>query len=129
MSKQIVINPIEQISDILAANGYGKNLRLGHIIYDKSINDSYDYQIIRSSKHDGTFIFKLNLIQEVLSPIINKQSYYKANISEEELNNLADIEYTIGDINIESEYGVTVKHFTGMRDTVTLPVKVKYSFK
>jgi hypothetical protein len=124
----VKLNPVEQISNILSANGYGENLVCGHIKYDEKVNDSYDYQIIRTSSHDGTLMFTQRLIDQALLPVINKQTYGKNTINEDQLDNVIDINYTIGDIFLESEYGVQVKNFTGMRDTVTLPIKVEYVF-
>ncbi|MFO1442899.1 hypothetical protein KDN24_06675 [Bacillus sp. Bva_UNVM-123] len=128
MNKTNRINPLGRISDILSSSGYGENLRLGHVTYNENVNSSYDYQIIRSLEHDGTLLFTQNLIDEVLFPIIKKQSYSKNTITEAQLKTVTDINYTIGDIILESEYGVKVKHFNGMRDTATLPVRVEYVF-
>ncbi|RNB59446.1 hypothetical protein EDM57_04705 [Brevibacillus gelatini] len=131
MSKQTVINPIEYISSILESNGYGKNLVLGHIKYDQAVNEDYDYQVIRSSSHDGTILFTMMLVDEALNPIINKTTYCTKTITEEELKKLVDIEYIIGDIKMETEIGVQdlpAGRYMGQTDTVYIPVRCRYIF-
>lgn len=131
MSKT-VLNPIEQISKLFEVKGYeGKEFRLGHIKHDESINDDYSYRIIREKSHDGTFFFTELLIAEALEPLLNKGTYCRVDHTEEEMKDLKDIEYTIGDITLESEYGeVDAKagKFPGVKQTVYIPVRCKYFF-
>ncbi|WP_079709808.1 hypothetical protein [Paraliobacillus ryukyuensis] len=128
MSKIDIINPMEYISSILESSGYGSGLEVGHIEYDKSTNKEFHHQIIKESTHDGTILFTANLIGEALLPLINKHLYFKDSISEEELMSLKDVNYVIGDIELESEYGVKASFGTGVKDTISIPVKVEYIF-
>lgn len=131
LTKQTLINPINRISNILESNGYGSNLVLEHIKYDQTINDDYDYQIIRSSSHDGTLLFTISLMDKALLPLINKQTYCNNTITQEELKNTTDIEYIIGDIRVETEFGMRdlpAGRFSGQTDTVYIPVRCKYIF-
>lgn len=128
MKKEVTLNPLEEIKSILRSNGYGDNLRLGHITYDQGVNEDYEYQIIRESTHDGTLFFTQNLIFESLLNLMNKQSYCKKTIQDEDLTKVKDMNYTIGDIKLESEFGVKTKFGSGVREVVTIPVKVEYVF-
>lgn len=49
-------------------------------------------------------------------------------IDKESAQNIKRIDYTIGDMIIESEFGVKVKSFMGVRETVKIPVKFEYTF-
>jgi hypothetical protein len=129
MESEVLLDPIKEISYILESNGYGKNLRVGHITYDNKINKDYQYQIIRESTHDGTAVFTQGLIFKALSNLINKQSYYKGNISEDQLSKVKDVNYMIGDIKLETEYGVKAEFGAAIRQVVSIPVKVEYEFK
>lgn len=131
MSKQTLINPVEYISQALEKRGFGKNLVIGHIKYDQNVNENYDYQVIRSSSHDGTMLFTMMLIDQALDALIGKKTYCTNTITNEELKQLTDIEYFIGDIRIETEYGMQdlpAGRYSGQTDTVYIPVRCKYIF-
>ncbi len=123
--KTEVINSMEIIDDILK---YNKIKSVDHVFYDKSVNDNFDQEITMSCAHDGTFLFRKRLLDEVLVPLINKRVIEENRFSDEEVKKIKDIKYIIGDLIIESEYGVKIKDFVGMRDTVKLPVKFEYIF-
>lgn len=128
-----LLNPIKQIPHLFKFDGYeGKDFRLGHIEYDESLDNDYDYQIIRSSSHDGTLIFTMQTIAEVLEPLVNRSTYCKKDLTEDQLKNVLEIDYTVGNIKIRKEYGkVTVPagKISGLTETVSIPVRCKYTFK
>jgi hypothetical protein len=128
MINETVLNPIEEISYNLQRNGYGEGLIVGHITHNKEVNEDYQYQIIRESTHDGTVIFTMELINDSLSRLIKKESYLKGSITDDELLKLKDVHYTIGDMKLETEYGVKAKFGSGVRQKVSIPVKVEYIF-
>jgi hypothetical protein len=130
--KEEIINPLEMISNILVANGYPENLRVGHITYDKNVNSDYDYQMIRDSSHDGTFLFTQRVIDKALLPLINRSTYCTNTITEEELKNVKEFNYTIGDIKLVTEYGdvnLPIGKRSGVTNTVYIPVKCEYVFQ
>ena len=129
--KKILINPIEKISHILERNGYGRNLILGHIKYDQSVNENFDYEICRGAAHDGTLFLREDVIVSALDPLINKSTFGVNTITEDELKKVKDIKYIIGDIRLESEYGqkdLPAGKFPGVTDKVYIPVKCEYIF-
>lgn len=119
-------NPLELIETILKRNGI--NGMPDHISYDENLNSSDSILIENSSSHDGTLIFTHSLINEMFIPLINKQVIEREKYTEDELDNLRDLKYTLGTFTLESEYGIKVKTFEGMRDTVKLPVRIEYTF-
>ncbi|MDC6267281.1 hypothetical protein [Lysinibacillus fusiformis] len=113
------LNTIEEISKIIEKNGYGKGLVLQHVKYDEKINESYDYQIIRQSIHDGTMLFSEMVIQESLLPLMKKESCHIDYVNKD----VKDISYLIGDITLETEF-----ENNKQVDTVKIPVKCNYEF-
>jgi hypothetical protein len=129
--KEQIINPLEMISNILVANGYPENLRVGHITYDNNVNSDYDYQMIRDSSHDGTFLFTQRVINEALLPLVNRSTYCTNTITKEELKDVKGFNYTIGDIKLVTEYrkvNLPIGERMGITDTVYIPVKCEYVF-
>lgn len=119
------LNPMDRLKEILS---YNKIEGVpDYITYDENVNNDFDYELTASSSHDGTILFTLSLIEKVMVAFLNKQVIDPSKMSE--VNKLNDIKYSIGDITIESEYGVKVKHFTGMKDTLKIPVKFEYVYK
>jgi hypothetical protein len=126
---KISIDPIKEISRLLEENGYKEGLKLSHIVYDESVNENYDYQVIRKSSHDGTLLFTKQLIDTALLALINKQTFCIRDYTEDYLNdNLKDLSYKIGHIRLESEFG-TVNGYPGSHETVYIPVVCLYTFK
>lgn len=119
--KKELINPVERISAILEDNGYPGGLVLEHVTYDKSLNEDYDYQIIRSSTHDGTFLFTINLIDETLTPVINKATYCKKD--DVNIDEVKDIRYIIGDLMLKTEFDSNKQI-----DTMYLPIRCEYVY-
>lgn len=128
MNSELLLDPTEYISNIIEDMGYGKGLGVSHIDYDNSINDDFQYHIRKEATHDGTVLFTNRLINESLLRLINKETYCKDTISSQELSKLKDIEYTIGDIKLETNKGVKTKFGAGIKQTVNIPVKVKYIY-
>lgn len=119
-TKTELINPIELISKMIERNGYGKNLVLGHVNYNQLINSDFDFEIIRSTTHDGTLVFTMNILEEVLLPIINKNAVH----ADYRNKPLKDINYEIGDIKLVSTFQNNKKH-----DTASLPIKCQYIYE
>lgn len=124
-SKTYTLDPIDEIKRMLVQNGYPAG-ELTHITYDPEVNDDYDYRIIRSSAHDGTLIFTHQNVDSALLNLVNKKSYYTE--IPDELDDIADVRYEIGDITIKAEYR-KVKWFEGQDETVSIPVKFYYERK
>lgn len=99
---------------------YSNNLRLKHITYNQSINDNYQYKMIRSITHDGTLSFQYNQILDMFSDLVNSKTIYK------EYENVKDIKmvyYAIGDLTIENKYDVeTDRMYPMMTQIFTLPI-------
>jgi hypothetical protein len=133
MDKVTYLNPEEQIPRLFKFEGAElKDFRLGHIKYDERLDNDYDYQIIRSSSHDSTLIYTMENISRALEPLVNKTTYCKKDLAEDQLQDILDIEYMVGNIKIESEYGtveVTAGRISGVIETVSIPVRCKYTFK
>jgi hypothetical protein len=133
MDKVTYLNPEEQIPCLFKFEGVElKDFRLGHIKYDERLDNDYDYQIIRSSSHDSTLIYTMENISRALEPLVNKTTYCKKDLTEDQLQDILDIEYMVGNIKIESEYGtveVPAGRISGVIETVSIPVRCKYTFK
>lgn len=124
ITKVEFLNPEEYICGLFKFEGFeGNKFRLGHITHDKSINEDYDYQIIRELSHDGTLLFTQRVIGETLETLVNKRTYCTKDIDEEQAGKLVDIEYLVGDIRLESEYSGS-----RLKNKVYIPVRCKYTF-
>ncbi len=80
------------------------------------------FEIIRSNKSDGTFIFTKELMLNSLLPLYLKSSYY---IPEDPGDN--DVSYKIGPLKLETTYGkyeINGMTINGQQQVVTIPVKV-----
>ncbi|MGG3987443.1 hypothetical protein [Bacillus smithii] len=132
MTRTIKLNPIEQIADLFTIEEHeDKKVVVSHIKYDETLDDNNSKQITLKGSHDGTLFFTYKIIGEALEPLVNKRLYFREDISEEDLKQLKDIEYTIGDIEVKSEFGevnLPAGKFHGQTDTVTIPVQCKYVF-
>ena len=103
---------------------------LSHIKYDNTVNNNYDFQIVRSSTNDGTLLFLIELLNECAKLIINKEVYCKSN-APEDLDTIIDIKYTIGDFKVDRDIGtkeIRGQKMMGETDIVSLPVKVEYIY-
>jgi hypothetical protein len=126
-----LLNPEEMINELFKFDGFEGKYRLGHIKYDKSLNKDFDYQIIIELSHDGTVLFTYQVVREALKPLVNRTIYCKKDVSEDIVDSIKDIEYTIGDIKIEKTYGMInskAGSIRGVTDKVSIPVRCKYEF-
>lgn len=128
------LNPEHFISNLLKyrfneVKHHIGELSAGHINYNPSINKEYQYKVIEHSKHDGTVLFTLENIDSCLMKIINKQTYFSPLLKEKSIDEVKDIVYEIGDVEVKSLYGVKVKHFIGVDETISIPVKCNLIFK
>ena len=133
MTKRTLLNPIKLIPKLFKIDEHDAiDYTLGHIHYDESLDDDYDYRIIRQSTHDGTHLFTLMLIGEALEPLVKKGTYCRNDLTEDQAKSLVDIEYTIGNIELETVYGTMQKldgEILGVTDIVTIPVRCHYVFE
>ena len=135
MNKKTILNPVKLIPKLFSFEGLPEDtsFKLGHIKYDSNVNEEYDYRLIRSSTHDGTMLFTMQLLGEVLEPIVLQKTYCAKHFSPEEAEEkIKGIKYTIGDIFIENDFGV--KDINGVKihgqtETATLHVKCDYILK
>ena len=126
------LDPIQLISNILIQNvpecKGRKDVRLGHIKFDKDIVPQY--HIIDSSTHDGTLMFTMELINKSLLRLINKKTCYIPTKPADELH-VKDIKYTIGEIELKSEFGMKdlkCGRYSGQTDIISIPVSCEYIF-
>jgi len=80
------------------------------------------YDIVRTSKHDGTLIFTKELLGKTIENLLNKKSYFKKiNITDAK-----DISYEVGLISLATVFGMVDlpggKHL-GERQRARIPVK------
>lgn len=132
MSNVILLNPITQIDNLFKVDGYEGKLIFSHIKYDEKLNNDYDYQIIRQSSHDGTFLFTSQVVGDALNPLVRMESYCAKDLTEEEIKQVQSIEYTVGDVKLETEYRRVITgagEIPGVTDTVSIPVRCKYTFR
>ncbi|MET3505473.1 hypothetical protein [Halalkalibacter oceani] len=124
--RSTTFNPMDRINFILEKNGiFGK---ADYIVYDSNLTKNNALEFSRSLKHDGTFYFTDSLIEDVLLTLINKKIVERNKLSNDDIKKLKDIRYRIGNMTLETEFGVPVKHFTGSKDTVKIPIKIEYIF-
>lgn len=128
------LNPENFISNLLKhsfkeVKQHASELSVEHIIYNPSVNKEYQYKVIEHSKHDGTVLFTLENIDSCLMRLINKQTYFSPLLNGKNIDEVKDIVYEIGDIEVKSLYGVKVKHFIGVDETISIPVKCNLIFK
>lgn len=127
--REILIDPLIRISNLVEM--HGKDIKFDHITYDESVNENYDYQIIRSQGHDGLLYVTDQTVNKALLPLINKTTYCSATIDKDEVSSVKEIKYIIGDIRLESEFGIIETRagkIRGMTDTVYIPVRCEYIF-
>lgn len=89
-------------------------------------NVDKQYEIIRESRHDGTLIFTKQLILEVMKPVLLQTSYWT--LMGEPQEDVKEIHYEIGDIDLESTYNESGFPFS-TTDVMKMPVKCKYIYE
>jgi hypothetical protein len=104
---------------------------LDNVKYNKEMNDSYEYHIVRSCACDGTLYFYWELMYEILEELTNMSSCFDKRTMPE-ITKIKAINYEIGDFKLESEYGnfgTKEKPWMRCRFIVSLPVKCSYILK
>jgi hypothetical protein len=99
---------------------------LSHIDYDPAMKKG-EYNIIRQSGGDGTAIFTIQMLQETLLPIVNKQSFF---IPKEpsDWSKVKNLRYKIGPMLHATCFGMINlkcskdRKYPGLRERVRMPV-------
>lgn len=98
-------------------------------------DDEYDYCVIKSSTHDGTMLFTMDLIVEVLEYICNGSTHNNKKIPKEMNINDAnsvfsyDVEYIIGDALLHKDFGmknINGHTWAGETDIIAIPIKATF---
>jgi hypothetical protein len=119
-------NPIKLI------NQFWHTASTKHIIYEPSLKKA-EYNIIRESGGDGTYLFTFQMLQSVLIDIVNGTSFFK-NTEPDDWSKIKNIEYTIGDIRHVTVFGMiylkisSTHKYPGQRERARIPVKCKYIY-
>ncbi len=98
-----------------------------YVTYNPALSkeNTAQYEIIRSATHDGTLAFTKQVLLQVMSPILNRKSFFKS----EEPQDMSKVNYEIGDITLTIEFhiedGVDLPcgHYPGQVDTAKMPVR------
>lgn len=101
-----------------------------HIVFDPSVDDSFQYQIIRGHSHDGALIYTRRLVRDALVLLISSNSYYKK--TEPDWSKVQETRYRIGHVRIESIYGrvdLPCGNYPGVKETIWIPVCCEYVLK
>lgn len=118
------IKTICKINDI----EYQENCMLINLKYDVDTNENYQYELIRTITHDGSFYFTNQKLYEIFCEFIKMETYYKPSIADP--SKVKKINYTIGDVRVENTYGVkSNKKFPMMEQRFIIPVNTKIVFK
>lgn len=144
--KAIVINPIKQYLSLLpdlqscfiSDNEFKINLSCDKgqidiiIKYDTDIE--FDYFSSTVTTHDGTMLFIMQSIEELLYKLFKLETYAKNKITSDFIENPSnyDVKYTIGDIVMHSDYGmksINGNEMDGETDTIVLPIKFEATKK
>ncbi|MBD5589360.1 hypothetical protein [Clostridium botulinum] len=93
-------------------------------------NDKVDYDYFTSDfiTHDGTLLFQAQAINKMMLKLLKRETYSKKIATDGFISNPFnyDIKYTIGDILINSDYGIKKingNKMRGQKDCIVLPVK------
>ncbi|WP_047474384.1 hypothetical protein [Bacillus siamensis] len=125
------LNPNEQIAFFFKRSGYLddyhrdlKNLKLGHVSYDESVNEEFDYKLTANSTHDGTLLFEIQTIEEALIKLINRKTYCPNTFPvDKKIEELKDISYIVGDIELVNDF-----YRAKQKTAVSIPVVCNYVF-
>ncbi|NFF75904.1 hypothetical protein FCV38_02625 [Clostridium sporogenes] len=96
------------------------------IEYNDKVN--YDYFTSDFIIHDGTLLFQAQAINEMMFKLLKRETYSKKIATKGFLSNPFnyDVKYTIGDILINSDYGIKKingNKMRGQKDCIVLPAK------
>lgn len=119
------VNPLELLTR-LRESGYVTGPVSQHIVFDPTVNGRHcDYRIMRSSKHDGTYLFHLELIGKVLNPLLNRTSTRRGRE-----NDAAPVRYRVGMMRCANVFGVMDTPWGRrgfcQRERLCLPVVCEY---
>ena len=91
-------------------------------------NSEFDYFSTRSITHDGTLLFTLDAIEELLLRPFKLATMPKdSGINQSNFFEF-DYQYTVGDIVLHRDFGmknINGNHWHGETDTIVLPIKFK----
>lgn len=106
-----------------------------HITFDPDLKITFDsdmgkerYNITRQHVHDGTLIFTAELIQGLLLPLVNMQSYHKLT-APKDWEKVRGMAYTVGYLRhvvIAGEFKLDNRMYPGVRERIRIPVKCEY---
>jgi hypothetical protein len=97
-----------------------------HITYDPKLLDS-EYEIVRGSRHDGTFLFTDELVKRTLLELAQGTSYFRGR--EEESLKAGEIHYIVGPLKLATVYGKVKlpcsedRLYPGQRERTRIAVK------
>ena len=94
-------NPIELAKKLWPELG---DAHLEHIKFDENLRPHRgQFDIVRQSGHDGTLLFTVQMLQDVMVNPINMQSHFKGD--EIDFDKLKAINYTVGPIYHSTAFG------------------------
>lgn len=100
------------------------------IYYDPNVEKMYERR--ERSTHDGTMLFTHEVLTKTIGVLTRGESYYKPH-GVPDIAKIKKIKYTIGDIELKTEYRDKVKlpvgEFPGQIDDTSMPVRVEYEYK
>lgn len=132
----VEFNPVDIFEKMYKSRDLETGITVGNnehqvasICYDPEAD--FNYFSMSRNANDGTLIFDLEVMQDVLCKVLSCQTYNKAVLTEvpddEEYFNNHHFKYTIGDIVLCQEYGdefaTEEKPWLKRRTTALLPIK------
>lgn len=102
-----------------------------HIKYDPNLKKG-DFNIIRQSGGDGTLMFTLEMLQEGLLNIVNKNAFCTS--KEPDWSKVKDVIYTLGDMKHVTVFGMIflkcskTHKYPGQRERIRMPVKCEFIY-
>jgi hypothetical protein len=113
----------ERIDPLLLARQIWIDSALAHIHFNPNTVRQYR----RSYQHatDGTYMFDLYAIYDLMLPLVARTSFYKPDQPDGDLSGCIDIQYEVGYLSIATVYGTVdlpAGHYPGQRQRFRLPV-------
>ena len=94
-----------------------------HVKYDENINENFQYKMIRIIEHDGTLLFTRQKMLEMFYELVCCKTVYDKLIKEVDSSKVKLVNYTIGDLKIESSrVSNSTKGFPMIEETFELPI-------
>ena len=123
----------ERHSPIELIKYYWSEADVSHITYDPKMTEG-DYDIIKSSGHDGTRVFTDRMLQEALLGILNMVSFFKPK-PPKDWEKVKGIKYTVGPMRHATVFGMIKlkcseggQKYPGQRERVRMPVKCEFVY-